>query len=151
MSDRATFRAALATNHAEDDARAAAIIAAKKLQISNAEAALVGGEVYNLLEADIEEVAVTDGGAVSLTVPATAVGAIVQVKMDTGFETSAICFTVDGMTPSLTASLKASHYETIDIGNSPNTKGDSEELGNFRAIAQAGETARIRVLYYEIV
>jgi len=108
-----------------------------------------GDKQLNLLEADSETIAVTDAATVSLTVPATAVGALVQVEIDSG--AGCLRLYADGRTPTQTDGLKATHLAQVSLGISPVADGDVMELGNFLAITEAGTTATLRVEYYEEV
>lgn len=104
----------------------------------------------DLIEVGTEALAVDDtAGGQALTVPAGAVGAVIQVNMDTGFEASEIYYQVDGSVPSAN-DFQAKDGAVIHLGKTADSNGDTAELGNFLAIAQTGETANLAVIYYTI-
>jgi len=108
---------------------------------------VAGTTKLNLLEGDEEVLSVDDSGTVALTVPASAIGALVQVEILSG--DGCVRLYADGQTPTDTDGIKATHLAQISLGISPVANGDSMELGNFLAIAETGTTATIRVEYYE--
>ena len=104
----------------------------------------------DLIEAGTEALAVDDAaGGQALTVPAGAIGAIIQVNMDAGFETSEIYYQVDGTIPSAN-DFQAKDGAVIHLGKTPESDGDTAELAQFLAIAQTAETANLAVIYYTV-
>lgn len=101
---------------------------------------------FDQIEGANELLTVTDGAVVTLTVPADAIGAYIQVQ-DADIRVSN-----DGTTPTPTVGEIALENATIDVATTPYIEGmgDIMELGNFRAIAFTGETAKIEVQYFRI-
>ena len=107
-------------------------------------------KALDLIEAGTEALAVDDvAGGKALTVPAGAIGAIIQVNMDAGFETSEIYYQVDGTIPSAN-DFQAKDGAVIHLGKTPESDGDTAELAQFLAIAQTAETANLAVIYYTV-
>jgi hypothetical protein len=79
-------------------------------------------------------------------------GAVVQVTMDDTFENDSVIMTLDGATPSSTDGLELGNQATVSLGKTPDTTSDTDEIvaAKFRTSA-SGVTARLQVLYYEIV
>lgn len=107
-------------------------------------------KALDLIEAGTEALAVDDvAGGKALTVPAGAIGAIIQVNMDAGFEASEIYYQVDGTIPSAN-DFQAKDGAVIHLGKTPESDGDTAELAQFLAIAQTAETANLAVIYYTV-
>lgn len=104
----------------------------------------------DLIEAGTQALAVDDvAGGKSLTVPAGAIGAIVQVNMDAGFEASELYYQVDNTVPSAD-DFQAKDGAIIHLGKTPDSDGDTAEVAQFKIIAQAAETANLAVIYYTV-
>lgn len=105
--------------------------------------------ILTLMDADSEEFAVDNTTDYSLTVPVGAVGAIIQCKMDSGFETNIIRFTVDGTGPSATNGFELEDNDQVSLGVVPGIpNGDTATLANARFKAEGGVTGRIIANYF---
>jgi len=96
--------------------------------------------------AGTETIAIDDVANVALTVPAGAVGAIVQVQ--TG-GTGDVRFKVDGgAAVTGTTGFKGQDCAEICLGCVPSHEAPTAELANFDAIGTAGVVGNLEVLYY---
>lgn len=103
----------------------------------------------DIIELSTQQIAITDGATVSLTVPEHAVGAMIQFVGDT--DDSKIKFTVDGVTtPSDSAGNEIFHSQTFHLGKTAWVpRGDIDNLANFEAIAKTGFAGYLRVHYFQ--
>lgn len=140
MSAKSELDAALAARHATRDAYADSIVSAAQAR------AIVSA--FDIEEGSIEQIAITDGATVTLTVPAEAIGATIQAVLAAAGES--VKYTVDGTsTPSDAVGFAIEHLGAVDIGKTPDQPGgDPEALSNFEAIAETGVSGYIRVAYY---
>lgn len=141
MSDIPTREAELIARHAARDAYADSIASSAQARLSIS--------TFDVIEPSTQQIAITDAATVTLTVPATAVGATVQAVLAASGEQ--VKFTVDGTsTPDDVTGFAIEHLGSVDLGKTPEAPGgDPDELANFLAIAVTGVTGYLRVVYYE--
>lgn len=77
----------------------------------------------------------------ALTIPDNTIGAVIQVLENDCY------FTVTGENPSSSVGFGAFAEEFIFIGTTPDSKGPSEEVDNFRINSQTS-TCTIEILFY---
>lgn len=104
-------------------------------------------KAFNQLEADSEIINLSDAAISTLTVPATAVGAVIQLEISSGDGCGRIY--ANGIAPTQVDGEKVFHGNQISLGRTPIANGDPMELGNFQAIMEASTAGILRVTYYE--
>lgn len=104
---------------------------------------------FDVIELSCQEIAITDGGTVTLTVPEHAVGCTIQAILDG--DDSKVSFTIDGVTtPTDSVGNVLGQLFSTELGRTPqNRGGDTDEMENFEAIAQTGDSGRLVVHYYQ--
>ena len=97
-----------------------------------------------------QTIAATDAGVSTLTVPAGARGATIQVQQTSGPADAELRFFADGRIPTATNGLIALDLSEILLGRvGTQQEAGPLELTQFRAIASAGATFNLVVSYYK--
>lgn len=100
---------------------------------------------FSLLSANSELITLSTSLVKTLTIPAGAVGAILQLQENTGMAR----VTRDVTVPTNSTGEQIAGLQQISIGRTPLTpNGSISELANFKAILEAGATGKLYVRYY---